>query len=124
MSGSRAAAGGRRAIAWIAALLALAGCTARVGGEGVANVPGEEIWKRDVELVAGMTAYVDEDFEITLDSVREDAAVVLFRTEEGTTRRTLEPGVENAARVSPYEVRLLEVRPDGVTLEVRKEWGR
>lgn len=101
------------------------GCAATVSEEGVRNVPGEEIWKRQVEITPGETVFVGtEGLEIELEESTGVRAILMVKTDADAVRRKveLESGVEEF--LSPYTFRLLELRPGGVTVEVRKEWGR
>ncbi|MDX1623792.1 MAG: hypothetical protein R3199_07405 [Gemmatimonadota bacterium] len=115
----------RGIVAAATALLVAAGCTARIGGDGVANVPGEEIWKRQVELAQGELALIDEEgLELRLDDLALDQVELTVRTDVDAEPRTifLRPGGEEF--LSPYTIRLLELWPDRARFEVRKEWGR
>jgi hypothetical protein len=108
----------------MAGLLAAA-CTVTVGESGVSNMPGEEIWKTEVELRVGEVAHVDgRGLEVTLVGVGTDEATLslVSRDEAGEHPVSL-AGVE--AEVRPYRVKLVSMQgDDGVVIEVRREWGQ
>lgn len=105
--------------------LVTAACTVTVGERGVSNLPGEEVWKTEVELQVGDVAHVDgRGLEVTLVDVGEDEATLslVSREEAGEHRLSLVSGAR--ARVRPYRVTLISMQPDGgVVIEVRREWG-
>ena len=79
MSRGRWRAGGMLCFGALAvAGIATAACTASVSREGIANVPGEEVWKTDLDLQLGERAIVDSGrLEVTLMSVGVNEALLL-----------------------------------------------
>lgn len=104
---------------------AIVGCAVTVSDRGVQNVPGEEIWKTEVEMLVGETAYVDRDeLEMTLQAVGLEEARVRILTRGRREERVVRTGLAGAARVPPYEIRLLSTGVDeSARFEVRREWG-
>lgn len=101
------------------------GCAATVSEEGVRNVPGEEIWKRQVELSPDETVFVGtEGLEIELEESTGVRAILMVKTDSDAVRRKVELESGGEEFLSPYTFRLVELRPNGATVEVRKEWGR
>jgi hypothetical protein len=103
-----------------------AACSATVGQEGVANVPGEEVWKTDLDLQLGERAIVDSGrLEVTLVSVGVDEATVLVDSQAGRRRETLRVGPSGSLVHPPYEIRLLSTGIDeSATLQIRRQWGQ
>lgn len=89
------------------------------------NLPGEEVWKTEVELQVGDVAYVDgQGLEVTLIDINADEAALYLvsRAEAGEHRLSL--GSDAQAKVRPYRVTLISIQPDdSVVIEVRREWG-
>lgn len=112
---------------WIvgAALLA-AGCTTSVSREGIANVPGEEVWKTEVELELGERAFVDGgQLELTLIESGVEQATVLVESGGGRREETLRTGPGGSLQYPPYEIRLLSTGIDGsAQVQVRRQWGQ
>ena len=79
---------------WIVvAVLLTAGCTATVSREGIANVPGEEVWKTEVELELGERALVDGgQLELTLVASGVERATVLVESSAGRRQEELRTG--------------------------------
>ncbi len=94
-----------------------------VGESGVSNLPGEEIWKTEVELQVGEMAHVDGGgLEVTLIEVDADEATLSLTSRDEAGEHRLGSGA--VAEVRPYRVRLISMQPDGgVVIEVRREWG-
>ena len=113
--------------AWIvvAALLA-AGCSATVSREGIANVPGEEVWKTEIELELGEQALVDGgQLELTLVASGVERATVLVESSAGRREEEIRTGPGGSLEHPPYEVRLLSTGIDGsARLQVRRQWGQ
>lgn len=112
--------------AWIvAAVLLAAGCTATVSREGIANVPGEEVWKTEVELELGERALVDGgQLELTLIASGVERATVLVESSRGRRQQDLRTGPGGSLQHPPYEVRLLSTGIDGsARIQVRRQWG-
>ena len=109
----------------VAALLAT-GCTATVSREGIANVPGEEVWKTEVELDLGERALVDGgQLELTLVASGVDRATVLVESSGGRRQEDLRTGPGGSLQHPPYEVRLLSTGIDGsARIQVRRQWGQ
>ncbi len=105
--------------------LAAAACTVTVGERGVSNLPGEEIWKTEVELQVGEMAHVDgRGLEVTLIEVGADEATLSLVSRDEVGEHTLNLGSGAVAEVRPYRVKLISIQPDGgVIIEVRREWG-
>jgi hypothetical protein len=102
-----------------------AACTVNVGERGVSNLPGEEVWKTEVELRVGDVAHVDgRGLEVMLLAVGTDEATLslVSRHEAGEHEVSLAGAV---AEVRPYRVKLVSMQgDDGVVIEVRREWGQ
>ena len=115
-----------RYTAILGACLLLSSCTATVGERGVSGVPGEEIWKTEVELLLGEVAYVDSRaLEIQLDAIGVNDATVSVRSAGGSRVETLRIGPGGEIIVPPYEIRLVSTGiDDSAIIEVRREWGR
>ena len=113
--------------AWIvvAALLA-AGCSATVSREGIANVPGEEVWKTEIELELGEQALVDGgQLELTLVASGVERATVLVESSAGRREEEIRTGPSGSLEHPPYEIRLLSTGIDGsARLQVRRQWGQ
>lgn len=109
----------------IAALL-LAGCSATVSRDGIANVPGEEIWKTDLDLQLGERAIVDSGrLEVTLVNVGVNEAVLLVDGQSGTRQETVRTGPGGSLQFPPYEIRLLSTGiDDSARLQIRRQWGQ
>ena len=70
--------------AWVAAALLLAACSATVSRDGISNVPGEEVWKTEIELQLGERAMVDDGrLEVTLLRVGVDEASLMVEGPSG-----------------------------------------
>jgi hypothetical protein len=113
--------------AWIVlATLVAAGCSATVSREGIANVPGEEVWKTEVELELGEQALVDGGaLELTLVASGIDRATVLVQGGGGRRQEELRTGPGGSLQHPPYEIRLLSTGIDGsARLQVRRQWGQ
>ena len=113
--------------AWIlAAALVSAGCSATVSREGIANVPGEEVWKTEIELELGERALVDGgQLELTLVASGVDRATVLVESSGGRRQEEIRTGPGGSLQHPPYEVRLLSTGIDGsARLQVRRQWGQ
>lgn len=115
----------RRAVALTFALLAGTACRATVSDRGVQGVPGEEIWKTEVELRLGEVAYVDaRDLEIQLEAVGVTDATILIRGEGAPRRERLVVGPAATVSLPPYDITLLSTGIDGsAVFEVRREYG-
>ncbi len=89
----------------------------------MSNLPGEEIWKTEVELQVGEVAHVDGGgLEVTLIEVSADEATLSLVSRDEAGEHRLGPSA--VAEVRPYRVRLISMQPDGgVVIEVRREWG-
>jgi hypothetical protein len=113
--------------AWIAAAaLAVVGCSATVSRDGIANVPGEEVWKTEVELELGEQALVDGgQLELTLVASGIERATVLVQSGRGRRQEDLRTGPGGSLRHPPYEIRLLSTGIDGsARIQVRRQWGQ
>lgn len=106
--------------------LFVAGCTATVSREGIANVPGEEVWKTEVELGLGERALVDGgQLELTLVASGVERATVLVESSSGRRQQDLRTGPGGSLHLAPYEVRLLSTGIDGsARIQVRRQWGQ
>lgn len=112
--------------AWVAvAGLVLAACSTTVSREGISNIPGEEVWKTEVELQVGERAMVDSGrLEVTLVGVGVDQADLLVQRQGSSRQETVRTGPGGGLELSPYEIRLLSTGiDDSVRLEVRRQWG-
>lgn len=112
--------------AWIAsAALVLSACNATVSGDGISNVPGEEVWKTDIELQLGERAMVDSGrLEVTLLRVGLEEATLLVEGPSGTREETVRTGTGGSLELPPYEIRLLEIGiDDSARLQIRRQWG-
>lgn len=109
-----------------AAGLAAVACTATVSREGVANVPGEEVWKTDLDLQLGERAIVDSGrLEVTLMSVGVNEALLLVDGESGSRQETVRTGPGGSLQFPPYEIRLLSTGiDDSARLQIRRQWGQ
>lgn len=110
-------------LAGVTGLVAVA-CTVNVGERGVSNLPGEEVWKTEVELHVGEVAHVDgRGLEVTLIDVGADEATLsLVSSHEAGERQVSLAGAE--AKVRPYRVKLVSIEAgESVIIEVRREWG-
>ncbi len=100
-------------------------CTVTVGESGVSNLPGEEIWKTEVELRVGEAAHVDgRGLEVILVGVgTNEATLSLVSHDEAGEYQVSLAGAE--AKVRPYRVKLVSMQgDDGVVIEIRREWGQ
>ena len=106
--------------------LLAAACTATVGEQGVANVPGEEVWKTDLELQLGERAIVDSGrLEVTLVSVGVDEITLLVDSQAGRRQETVRTGPDGSLVHPPYEIRLLSTGIDeSATIQIRRQWGQ
>lgn len=112
---------------WILAIAVLAaGCTATVSRDGIANVPGEEVWKTEVELELGERALVDGGrLELTLVASGVERATLLVESSAGRRQEELRTGPGGSLQHPPYEVRLLSTGIDGsARIQVRRQWGQ
>lgn len=117
----------RVAVAWLTVgSLVAAACSATVSREGVANVPGEEVWKTDLDLQLGERAIVDSGrLEVTLVDVGVNEAVLLVDGESGARQETIRTGTGGSLHFPPYEIRLLSTGiDDSVELQIRRQWGQ
>ncbi|MGH7563487.1 MAG: hypothetical protein ACREK5_03575 [Gemmatimonadota bacterium] len=115
--------------AWIGVVIAAlvtAACSATVSREGISNVPGEEVWKTDLDLQLGERAIVDSGrLEVTLVSVGVNEAVLLVDGQSGTRQQTVRTGPGGSLQSPPYEIRLLSTGiDDSVRLQIRRQWGQ
>jgi len=103
--------------------LAAAACTVNVGDRGVSNLPGEEVWKTEVELQVGEMAHVDgRGLEVTLIDVGLDEATLSLVSRDEAGEHRLGPGA--VVKIRPYRVKLVSMQPDGgVVIEIRRQWG-
>ena len=111
---------------WIAsAALALSACNATVSNDGISNIPGEEVWKTEIELQLGERAMVDDGrLELTLLRVGVDEASLMVEGESGAREQSVRTGTGGSLQLPPYEIRLIEVGIDeSARLEVRRQWG-
>ena len=108
-----------------AAALVYPACTATVDREGVTNVPGQEIWKTEIELQLGERAFVDGDrLQISLLRVGVDEAGLMVEADTGAREHTIRTGAGGALHIPPYEIRLLEVGIDNsARLQIRRQFG-
>src|SRR5688572_482047 len=112
--------------AWVAsAALVLSACNATVSRDGISNVPGEEVWKTDIELQLGERAMVDSGrLEVTLVRVGLDEAALMVEGPSGTREETVRMGTGGSLQLPPYEIRLLEIGiDDSARLQIRRQWG-
>lgn len=117
----------RVAVGWLTVgSLVAAACSATVSREGVANVPGEEVWKTDLDLQLGERAIVDSGrLEVTLVDVGVNEAVLLVDGESGARQETIRTGTGGSLHFPPYEIRLLSTGiDDSVELQIRRQWGQ
>ena len=113
--------------AWVLmAAMVAAGCTATVSREGIANVPGEEVWKTEIELDLGERALVDGgQLELTLVASGVERATVMVESSAGRRQEEIRTGPGGSLQHPPYEVRLLSTGIDGsARLQVRRQWGQ
>ncbi|HKY61129.1 MAG TPA: hypothetical protein VJP59_08970 [Gemmatimonadota bacterium] len=113
--------------AWILlAALVTAGCSATVSREGIANVPGEEVWKTELDLELGERALVDGgQLELTLVATGVERATVLVQSGGGRRQEELRTGPGGRLQHPPYEIRLLSTGIDGsARIQVRRQWGQ
>ncbi|MGH7571352.1 MAG: hypothetical protein ACREMK_05860 [Gemmatimonadota bacterium] len=110
----------------VIAALVVAACSATVSREGISNVPGEEVWKTDLDLEIGERAIVDSGrLEVTLVSVGVNEAVLLIGGQSGTRQETLRTGPGGSLQFPPYEIRLLSTGiDDSARLQIRRQWGQ
>ncbi|MGH7542910.1 MAG: hypothetical protein ACREK7_03140 [Gemmatimonadota bacterium] len=113
--------------AWIVvtALLAAA-CSATVSRDGISNVPGEEVWKTEVDLELGERALVDGGrLELTLVASGIDRATVLVESGGGRRQEDIRTGTGGSLQHPPYEIRLLSTGIDGsARFQIRRQWGQ
>jgi hypothetical protein len=112
---------------WIvAAALLAAGCSATVSRDGIANVPGEEVWKTEIELEQGEQALVDGgQLELTLVEAGIERATVVVQSGGGRRQEELRTGPGGSLQHPPYEIRLLSTGIDGsARIQVRRQWGQ
>ena len=111
---------------WVAAAaLALSACSATVSRDGISNVPGEEVWKTEIELQRGERALVDDGrLEVTLVRVGVDEATLMVEGPGGTREESVRTGTGGSLQIPPYEIRLLEVGIDNsARIQIRRQWG-
>ena len=112
--------------AWVVtAALVLSACNATVSRDGISNVPGEEVWKTEIELQLGERAMVDDGrLEVTLLRVGVDEASLMVEGDSGAREESVRTGTGGSLQIPPYEIRLLEVGiDDSARLEIRRQWG-
>ena len=111
--------------AWVAAALLLAACSATVSRDGISNVPGEEVWKTEIELQLGERAMVDDGrLEVTLLRVGVDEASLMVEGPSGAREASVRAGTGGSLQLPPYEIRLLEVGiDDSARIQIRRQWG-
>jgi hypothetical protein len=109
----------------IVALVVASACAVTVSERGIAGLPGEEVWKTDIDLELGQTAYVQEaNLQITLEAAGPDSATVQVRDDRGFDEtRTLRVGGITDMRVRGFTVRILSAREGAAEIQVRQEWG-
>lgn len=105
--------------------LVCSACSATVDREGVSNVPGQEVWKTEIDLHLGERAMVDSDrLEITLLAVGADQATLMVEGSSGAREETIRSGPGGSLHLPPYEVRLLEIGiDDSARIQIRRQWG-
>lgn len=108
-----------------AVTLLLSACSTTVSRDGISNIPGEEVWKTEVELQLGERALVDDGgLEVTLLRVGVDEASLMVEGRSGAREHTLRTGTGDSLHVPPYEIRLLETGiDDSARIQVRRQWG-
>ena len=111
--------------AWVVAAFVFAGCTTTVTREGVENIPGQEIWKTEIELQLGERAFVDGDrLQLSLLRVGVDEATLMVEADSGAREHTIRTGTGGALHIPPYEIRLLEIGiDDSAHLQIRRQFG-
>ena len=111
--------------AWIAVALLATACSATVSRDGISNVPGEEVWKSEVDLELGERALVDGGrLELTLVESGIDRATVLVESSRGRREEDIRTGPGGSLQYPPYEIRLVSTGIDGsARLQVRRQWG-
>lgn len=109
----------------IAVALVCSACSATVDREGVTNVPGQEVWKTEVDLHLGERALVDGDrLQVTLLRIGVDEAALMVEGSSGVREETIRSGAGGSLHVPPYEIRLLEVGiDDSARIQIRRQWG-
>jgi len=111
---------------WVAsAALVLSACNATVSRDGISNVPGEEVWKTEIELQLGERAMVDAGrLEVTLLGVGVDEVSLMVEGESGAREESVRTGDGGSLQIPPYEIRLIEVGiDDSARLQIRRQWG-
>lgn len=111
---------------WLAsAALVLSACNATVSRDGITNVPGEEVWKTEIELQLAERAMVDDGrLELTLLRVGIDEVTLMVEGESGAREETLRTGTGGSLRLPPYEIRLIQVGiDDSARVQIRRQWG-
>ena len=111
--------------AFLAVSLVLAACDATVSRDGISNIPGEEVWKTEIELQLGERAMVDDGrLEVTLLRVGVDEASLMVEGESGAREESVRTGTGGSLQIPPYEIRLLEVGiDDSARIQIRRQWG-
>ena len=113
----------RRARNALVTILATSAACARAVGDGaVDGMPGDTVWRQEVEMLEGQVAHIDSRaLSIYLEDTAVDSAVVTL-TMAGTERTvTLRTGLANEETMPPYAVRLLYTGVnESATLEVAK----
>ncbi len=113
--------------AWIiGATLLAAGCSATVSRDGISNVPGEEVWKTEVDLEVGERALVDGGrLEMTLVASGIESATVVVESGAGRRQEDVRTGPGGSLQHPPYEIRLLSTGIDGsARFQIRRQWGQ
>lgn len=106
-------------------MLVLSACNATVSRDGISNVPGEEVWKTEIELQLGERAMVDDGrLEVTLLRVGVEEVSLMVEGQSGAHEQTVRTGTGGSLQVAPYEIRLLEVGiDDSARIQIRRQWG-
>ena len=109
----------------VAAALVLSACSTTVSGDGISNIPGEEVWKTEIELQLGERAMVDDGrLEVTLLRVGVEEVSLMVEGDSGAREESVRTGTGGSLHVPPYEIRLLEVGiDDSARLQIRRQWG-
>lgn len=109
----------------VVALIVVSACAVTVSERGIAGMPGEEVWKTDIDLELGETAHVQEaNLQITLEAAERDAATVRVRDDRGFDEtHMLRVGGVTDMKVRGFTVRVLSAREGSAEIQVRREWG-
>lgn len=106
----------------LAVLLTTAACARAVNGGSGDGLPGDTIWRQEIEMLEGQVAHIDSRaLSVYLEDTAVDSAVVTL-TMAGVERTvTLRTGLAGEETMPPYAIRLLYTGVnDGATLEVAK----